>query len=332
MLSKKKLVALGAAAVVTAAVVQALAGGAAARSASPPQLTLKAQNSSIHVLPTPAVAKGLPALSTDLTYHGGAIMKTASAYLIFWLPTSRKLQDGTTTTSLSATYKGINTDFVNDYGGHGLANNNTQYSQVSGSTTTYIKSSASVAGSWTETASYPTSACASSLGKNCITDAQLQAEVTHAMSVNGWTPGPTHIFIVYTSSNETSCFDSTASFCAYTYYCAYHGVYGSDVIYANMPYADSRCQAPSFGQHFPRNADGDASANLTSHELTEAITDPNLDAWYDVNGEEIGDKCAWNFGLATWDGSLANEMWNGRFYDLQLEYDNHKSTCVDVGP
>jgi hypothetical protein len=328
----RKLVLLGAAVASTVALVQVLAGGAAARSSSPPQLTLSASGHSIHVFPTPKVSTNLSTLSTDLTYHGGAIMKTASVYLIFWLPSTRKLQDGTTTTSLSQTYKGINTDFVNDYGGHGLANDNTQYSQVVGTTTSWIKSSASVAGSYTDSAAYPTSGCAASLGPNCVTDAQIQAEVSHAMSVNGWTPASNRIFIVYTSSGENSCFDSTASYCAYTYYCAYHSFFGSNVIYANMPYADSRCQASSAGQHFPRSADGDASANLTSHELTEAITDPNLDAWYDVNGEEIGDKCAWNFGTPTWDGGLANEMWNGRFYDLQLEYDNHTSSCVSVGP
>jgi hypothetical protein len=73
--------------------------------------------------------------------------------------------------------------------------------------------------------------------------------------------------------------------------------------------------------------------NVTSHEITEANTDPELNAWWDSgNGEEIGDLCAWRFGTNTWDAGLANQMWNGRFYDLQLEYDNHTSGCVQVGP
>jgi hypothetical protein len=25
-------------------------------------------------------------------------------------------------------------------------------------------------------------------------------------------------------------------------------------------------------------------------------------------------------------------MWNGRFYELQMEFDNHTGSCVQVGP
>jgi hypothetical protein len=42
-----------------------------------------------------------------------------------------------------------------------------------------------------------------------------------------------------------------------------------------------------------------ATANVLSHEIFEAITDPNLAAWfgngYPIHngGEEIGDQCVW---------------------------------------
>ena len=328
----RKLAPVGALAVAVAAAVAIMAVGASAHSAAPPQLTVtNTAGQTAHLMVPPGVAKQLPALSTDLTYHGGPVMTTAKAYLIFWLPTSGKLQDGAAT-SLSSTYRHISQQFVSDYGGHSLATNNTQYSQVVGSTTTYGKSTVTLGGTDMESASYPVSGCASSLGPDCITDAQINSEVAHAMAVKGWTAGPTHIFILFTSKGETSCFDASGSECAYTQYCAYHSYFGSNTIYANMPYADSRCQAGFLGQHFPNSADGDASANLTSHELTEAITDPLINAWYDASGEELGDKCAWNFGSPSWDGGLANEMWAGHFYDVQLEYDNHTSSCVDVGP
>jgi hypothetical protein len=38
------------------------------------------------------------------------------------------------------------------------------------------------------------------------------------------------------------------------------------------------------------------------HELVEAHSDPELNAWYDKNGEENADKCAWNF--------LTEDNWN----------------------
>jgi len=197
--------------------------------------------------------------------------------------------------------------------------------------------------SYVDTNPYPASGCSDSVTPgNCITDAQLQTEIQAVMTLKGWTGGFNKIFIVFTSTGEGSCFDSTSSSCAYTQYCAYHGNFGSTtipVIYANMPYANpSYCYSSSSGQHDPSgDIPSDANVNVTSHEITEANTDPLVAAgpfgWYDTaNGEEIGDLCAWQFGTADWDGGLANQMWNGHFYDLQLEYDNHTSTCVKLGP
>ena len=41
-----------------------------------------------------------------------------------------------------------------------------------------------------------------------------------------------------------------------------------------------------------------ALANVTAHELSEALTDPaNPGAWYDSSGAENGDKCAWTFNV-----------------------------------
>jgi hypothetical protein len=38
-----------------------------------------------------------------------------------------------------------------------------------------------------------------------------------------------------------------------------------------------------------------ALANVSGHEISEARTDPRLNAWYDRSGNENGDKCAWAF-------------------------------------
>ena len=115
--------------------------------------------------------------------------------------------------------------------------------------------------------------------------------------------------LVFTSTGEGSCFDSTSSSCAYSQYCAYHANFGSTTtptIYANMPYANpTYCYDPPAGQHDP-NGDipSDANVNITSHEITEATTDPLVSTgpygWYDTaNGEEIGDLCAWTFAPLT---------------------------------
>jgi hypothetical protein len=36
-----------------------------------------------------------------------------------------------------------------------------------------------------------------------------------------------------------------------------------------------------------------------AHEQFEAITDPDLNAWFDSSGQENGDKCNFNFGATS---------------------------------
>jgi len=280
-----------------------------------------------------------------LTYHGGPVMTTAVTYAIFWTPPT--LQNGAAS-GLSAAYENIITNFLSLYPGHSIANNNTQYYSTSSSGffhfTSYITNTGSFAASYVDTTPYPASACSDPVTpSNCLSDAQIQAEVSKVMASQGWTGGLNHIFFVYTGSGEGSC---SSSGCAYTDYCGYHGYFNSGttpVLYANMPYAAAGyCQAGSS----PNGAlDGDSAANITSHELTEAMTDPELNAWYSASGSEIGDLCAWNYGTNTWDGGLANESWPVSLsslylighppvynFELQMEYNNHTASCVQVGP
>ena len=91
------------------------------------------------------------------------------------------------------------------------------------------------------------------------------------------------------------------------------------------------------------NPAADSAASVTSHEITETITDPIFTGWYDPAGFEIGDLCAYKDFTTTniWDAGKANQMWNGDFYALQTEYSNHAATtgagvtvlgCVALGP
>jgi len=285
---------------------------------------LRAQNESRVATNSPSNFAGL------LTYHNGPVMTKPVAYLIFWLPATGKLQNGNATT-MSAAYQTIQTNAIKDYFGHSLALNNTQYYQVAGGIKTFISSGGSVAGTTIDTSNYPSSGCTDTATPgNCITDAQLRAEITKVMTAKGWSGGNNHIFMVFTSSGEGSCFDS--SHCAYTFYCAYHSSFssgGMNVIYSNEPYGDvTHCQ--KLGAPSPNgNAAADAAATSASHELTEAITDPFGTGWYDnANGEEIGDLCAYYYGFVGYKSSTANEFWNTRFYLLQTEYDNYLGNFI----
>ncbi len=72
---------------------------------------------------------------------------------------------------------------------------------------------------------------------------------------------------------------------------------------------------------------------MISHEHNEAITDPQLNAWYDSSGAENGDKCAWTFGTVSGpDGAEYNQTINGHHYWLQQEWSNSNPTnaCVQT--
>lgn len=297
-------------------------------------LTITTESTRAHVFPTVDTAGQLSPFLGDpgpLLYNGGPVMlPKVTTYAIFWVPPT--LQNGNAT-SMPASYKTIQENLLTDYPGHSLDNNSTQYYQnISGKT--YIKNAGGLGGFYVDNRAYPASGCTDPLTPgNCLSDAQIQHEVRHVMKLTGWTGGLNHIFLVFTSSGEGSCLDGVH--CAYNYYCAYHGFISTasgPIIYTNQPFADLfHCQVG--GVPSPNgNPQGDATTSIVSHEVTESITDPLLDAWFTAEGNEIGDLCAYNYGTLTWDGGNANEVWNGDPNLLQQEFDNHVGGCVQVGP
>jgi hypothetical protein len=311
-----------------------------------PNLNPTSNRHTIHIMPTVegararAKARALaPLAGGPLLYHGGPTMGRAKLYAIFWIPAS--LQNSGTT-GMSVAYQDLQKRLLADYTGHGIDNINTQYYQILGSTTTYIQNAAGVsfanglAGFFVDSSPYPASGCSDSATPgNCITDAQIQAEIQRVMGLMGWTAGPYKMFLLYTSSGEGSCLSTS---CAYTHYCAYHGFIGTSppIIYANMPFADVNvCQVPGTPSPNAPQAWADAVMSIASHEISEAITDPLLNAWFDSSGNEIGDLCNFDYGVNTWTSLApndANQMWNGNFYELQREWDNHVGGCVQLGP
>ena len=82
-------------------------------------------------------------------------------------------------------------------------------------------------------------------------------------------------------------------------YCAWHSsgtINGTQVqfgFFFNLD-GDPGCdpQAPGSTGHSQGLA---ALANVSGHELSEMLTDPRLNAWFDQQGAENADKCAWTF-------------------------------------
>jgi hypothetical protein len=73
-----------------------------------------------------------------------------------------------------------------------------------------------------------------------------------------------------------------------------------------------------------------ALGNVSGHELSEMVTDPTLNAWYDSQGNENSDKCAWTFSAKM--VSFGGQSWKIQGNWSNLAYNANKGYvrgCVD---
>jgi hypothetical protein len=107
-------------------------------------------------------------------------------------------------------------------------------------------------------------------------------------------------------------------------YCAWHsaGSCGSTPVqfafFFNLD-GDPGCDPQDTSGHHSQGLS--ALANVSGHELSEAVTDPRLNAWYDSSGAENADKCVWSFNSpfltfsnkSQWkiQGNWSNKAFNG---------------------
>jgi hypothetical protein len=264
--------------------------------------------------------------SGNLIYHGGPVMRTNRTYAIYWIPSGWSMVSGYRST--------INRYFSNvahDSGGkQNVYSTETQYFDSTGP----IAYSQTFGGSTTATNAFPSNGCSLYEGlRVCLSDAQISAQVKQVIASKGWVAGPTHAFFLFLPKNVGTCADSLS--CAFTAFCAYHSWVGSgstQVIYANMPYADTDPAGCSTGQR-PNGNEADDTLNVASHEHREMIEDPRGDGWYDGAGYEGADKCAWRFGpsLGSTPTGAYNQVIDGYYYYLQEERTNARATCVQRG-
>lgn len=253
-----------------------------------------------HLFYKPGSHQARPFSANNLIYGGGPVMTgTTNAYAIFWEPGG----------NVSANYNSLIERYLGDVGASPLYSIANQYMQTGGA----FPSNSVLAGSWVDSSAYT---------ETPLLDSDIQAEVTRAQQANSWTSSLNNIFFVFTGSGENLCIDGTQAQCATNTFCAYHSFFGGTTIYAAMPYAASFTCNPGSS---PNNDDADQTINVSSHEQMEAATDPLLNAWTDSIGNEIGDKCAWQFGSLN--GQGADVVWNNNPYIVQEEWDNNTSTC-----
>ena len=274
--------------------------------------------------------------SNDLPPGNGDVMTSTTIYLDFWLPTGQTYEG---TASGNTNYENLITRWAQDLGGSQFHNLLTQYYGNNGT----ISNNVTFGGSWVDTGTaYPH---AGTTG-DPLTDGDIQAEVTNAVTTNGWAEDINHIVAVFTGTGIQEC--GGGSECTYTDpgFCAYHDHFsdsGNDAVYAYMSYDDfthlagKTCVAgttggdtdPNRGVYPNNDRAADSEISTLSHEVIEAETDPHPnDTWTnsDPNVGEIGDAC--NFNYAPRDDTGADVYMNGHGYIMQQEYSNAAHTCA----
>ena len=283
------------------ALIAAMVGaGAGAASASKPE-TKKATHG--HEYP----AKGAKNISIfgnrspNLTNHGGPILTASTVKAIYW---------GTSWSSSSFTgdkQSGLDTFYLGWTG-----------SKYAGTTTEYNSSNGQVSG----TVSYQGHVVDPTAGPSSPpTTQQIVNEVAKMIPspvANGYYP-------VYVDLKR-----GNAGYCAWHDTGVANGVQVQVAFFFNLD-NDSGCNpSDSTTGHDEPLA---ALANVSGHELSEAETDPQLNAWYDRNGNENADKCAWHFhgnGVQTFSNGSVWKIqgnWSNNAYNNRTGYYNYG--CID---
>lgn len=274
-----------------------------------------------------------PASGKPVEYHGGPVMPSNTNYAIYWDPAGAP--------SYPAGYQaGINRyfeDLAHDSGG--VMNTDSVLPQYGDSASEFANYSSHFGGALTDTASYPASGCAEAT--ICLTDEQLRAELQMFVKANKLPIDLQHEYFLLAPPGVESCFEAAGNECSAgtknAKFCAYHGfitVASAVLVYANDPYVGGL--GCDLGEEHPNGNVSDAEiAGGLSHEHSESVTDPELNAWFDTRGQEVGDKCrtfkqATEFGEPLGkapDGSNYNQVINAGLYWYQQEWSNAAGGC-----
>jgi PKD domain len=261
---------------------------------------------------------GSPLGGGPLLYGGGPVMHSNTTHVIYWDP-NKEFKPTT-----KAIIKGFFTNVAHDSGlGSNVFAPTGQYTDTTGSAVY----GSSFGGEAVDETGYPlVSGCNVPVGGDqgppytkCLTDAELQTELSSFITKEKMPTGPTQLYFVLLPHKVVTCLPEVVGgeqVCSNNFYCAYHswinpGTPG-EIIFSDIPFSllDSvnakGCQddghAANLQQPNPDNEGGenketrfaDVALKYIGHEWVEATTDPlvnNKTAWVDENGLENGDKC-----------------------------------------
>jgi hypothetical protein len=252
-----------------------------------------------------------------INYHGGPVLKASPVpiYIIWygnWNGGTRP-SDSQATVSLLQGFLGSNS-----LGGSTYEAINTTYGDNTGNVSGHLNFSGAVFDNYSHGARFGDRAL------KLIVDSHVGHDL----------PADTGaVYLVLTSSDvkESSGFCRT--------YCGFHThatLNGLDIKYAfigNVDQCPSGCEIQATGPNSPAPGVGgaDGMSNVITHETEEAITDPDLNAWFDSSGQEDADKCNFKFGptQTASNGSRFNQTFGGHNWMIQMEWENSRGGGCD---
>lgn len=261
--------------------------------------------------------------NAGIYYHGGPVLAGGTNVVaIYWSSGSTPIYANGPTPGSGKGIPGADGSlvghFLRNLGGSDYWRINTTYTGGNGSAVT---EAVTYRGYYADAQNAPT-------GTTNVSDAEIQAEIERAM-IQYPNDGKT-IYIVFSagSVNLGGGFG--------TRYCAYHGNFASshgDALFAVQPY-DAAYPSSCTSGLAPANGDpgADAEVSTLAHEIEEAASDPDLNAWFDRRGYENADKCAWTWGntFPTSKG-VANVTLNGVSFLIQRNWINYGSGGCYLG-
>jgi len=256
--------------------------------------------------------------STQIEYHGGPILLgSVPVYIIYY----GAIPSGT---------QSIVNDFFSNLGGSGQYNVNTTYYDGDGNRIMNALTFSPTTSVYNDNYS---------IGK-IVTGSGVQKIVQSAL-LNGHLPvDEGGVYFVITSPDVHAI-----GFC--NSFCAYHSnstsiISGKDIKYSLVPDPSQACDGCSgnvavFGENITPNGDlgADEMTDSIMHELSETVSDPDLNAWYTRSGAENGDLCNFNYGTTyiAPNGSHANAHLGNRDYLIQTIWQNTgKGFCANTLP
>jgi hypothetical protein len=247
-----------------------------------------------------ALTTGGTRKTTALNYYGGPLITTPTIYIIWYGNWNQS--NGSDTPAGQQLIR----DWASSIGGTPHYNLNTSLSVPAYTITGNVN--------FTPTANEIVDGGTST----SLSDTDIRNSVDRNVGGNKLPYNSNGVYFVITSSNVTA----SSGFC--TQYCGWHtyGTVGAGKVRYSFVGNAHRCLNACAAQSTsPNNNAGiDGAISVLTHELEEANTDPDINAWLDSRGYENADKCAWTFGhsqFQTSNGSWANMTFGGHNWLIQ---------------